>query len=359
MSDDGLDWLAEQAFQIVVTTDEGSLDLALKELQAVDPGAMLAQEFAPGVRLVNCSVNFATVAAAWATHPPIFVRHVNPVQSVVYVERGHEWQRALEAAAVAEILPFLEPALPFSVQCRTFPHVEIKPYAVNQILADAGTEQFGLVLDVRRPQQVISVLTRSEAGEPPIFYLGASRVQDNLSNWAGGMRRFAREEGQISRAEFKLLEALEVFGLALPPRGTALDLGAAPGGWTRVLRKLEQYVTAVDPGELDPRLAQDRGVRHKRMTAEAYLADDPDSFDVIVNDMRMDARDSARLMVRYAELLYPHGWALMTVKLPEQRREPVLDRTFAILREAYTIAGARQLFHNRSEITVWLLPKYQ
>src|SRR5690606_13535670 len=125
--------------------------------------------------------------------------------------------------------------------------------------------------------------------------LGASLARENLSDWARGMRRFAREEGQISRAEFKLLEALGEFDLTLPARGSALDLGAAAGGWTRVLRQLEQYVTAVDPGDLDPRLASDRGVRHKRMTAELYLADDPDMFDVIVNDMRMDARDSARL----------------------------------------------------------------
>jgi 23S rRNA (cytidine2498-2'-O)-methyltransferase len=95
------------------------------------------------------------------------------------------------------------------------------------------------------------------------------------------------------------------------------------------------------------------------MTAEAYLASDPDPFDIIVNDMRMDGRDSARLMVGFARLLYPHGWALMTLKLPEQKREPILEHAFAILREAYTIAGARQLFHNRSEITLWLLPKHE
>jgi 23S rRNA (cytidine2498-2'-O)-methyltransferase len=219
-----------------------------------------------------------------------------------------------------------------------------------------ATEQFGLALDVRQPEQVISVGVRNDAGKPPIFYVGASLTRHNLSDWAGGMRRFAREEGQISRAEFKLLEAIEVFGLELPARGTALDLGAAPGGWTRVLRSFEQYVTAVDPGELDPRVAKDRGVRHKRMTAEAYLDSDPDPFDIIVNDMRMDGRDSARLMTSYARLLYPHGWALMTLKLPEQRREPILDHAFSILRNRYIIAGARQLFHNRSEITVWLRP---
>jgi 23S rRNA (cytidine2498-2'-O)-methyltransferase len=357
MTAEGLAYLAEEAHQLIVTTDEGSLDLALRELYAVDKAASVAQEFAPGVLLVNATMNFAEIAAAWATQPPIFVRHVHPVQSVVYPDAASDWQSALAMAATGEILPFLEPTLPSSVQSRVFPHANLKPFEVNQLLAEVGATQFGLTLDVRQPEQVVSVCVRAGAGEVPIFYLGASLARTNLSNWAGGMRRFAREEGQISRAEFKLLEALEIFDLALPARGTALDLGAAPGGWTRVLRNLDQYVTAVDPGDLDPRLAQDRAVRHKRMTAEAYLASDPDQFDVIVNDMRMDARDSARLMVRFAKLLYPHGWALMTVKLPEQKREPILDHTFTILREAYEIAGARQLFHNRSEITVWLLPK--
>ena len=140
-----------------------------------------------------------------------------------------------------------------------------------------------------------------------MVWLGCQRRSQNLSDWAGGARRFAREEGQVSRSEFKLLEAFEVFDIKLPPRGVALDLGASPGGWTRVLRQHGQYVTAVDPGALDERVASDPGVRHKRMTAEAYLHDEPDQFDVIVNDMRMDGRDSARLMVTYARLLYPHG----------------------------------------------------
>jgi 23S rRNA (cytidine2498-2'-O)-methyltransferase len=214
----------------------------------------------------------------------------------------------------------------------------------------------GATLDVRHPRQVVSVICVGHA-QGGTAYLGVSATTHNLSDWAGGMRRFAREEEQVSRSEFKLLEAIEVFGLDLAPRGVALDLGAAPGGWTRILRRHALYVTAVDPGDLDPRLAGDRGVRHKRMSAEAYLANAPDHFDVIVNDMRMDARDSARLMVAYAPQLYAHGWALMTLKLAETKRRTALDHAFAILQEAYTIAGARHLFHNRSEITVYLRPK--
>ena len=124
----------------------------------------------------------------------------------------------------------------------------------------------------------------------------------------------------------------------------------------RVLRQHGQYVTAVDPGALDERVTSDPGVRHKRMTAEAYLHDEPDQFDLIVNDMRMDARDSARQMVTYARLLYPHGAAIMTLKLPETRRMPILEHALDILRSTYTVVGARQLFHNRSEITVYLRP---
>jgi 23S rRNA (cytidine2498-2'-O)-methyltransferase len=108
---------------------------------------------------------------------------------------------------------------------------------------------------------------------------------------------------------------------------------------------------------LDPRLASDQGVRHRFMTAEAYLATAPDPFDLIVNDMRMDARDSARLMVAYARYLYPHGLVLMTLKLPEQAPRPVLEHALHILGTAYQVAGVRQLFHNRSEVTVYLRPR--
>ena len=76
--------------------------------------------------------------------------------------------------------------------------------------------------------------------------------------------------------------------------------------------------------------------------------------------MRMDARDSARLMVNYAPYLYRHGAVIMTLKLPErstpvQQRKTVED-ALAILRQKYRIVGARQLFHNRSEVTVALRP---
>lgn len=354
---------------LVLTCDEGSVDLAGQELSKVAPAALVAAHLAPGVLLVDAGQPFTQLADTWAAAPPIFVRHICPVQAVVALWGGESDLADLAACADDRFIGSMHAASSFSVQARLLAELRYKPFDVNNALA-APLAASGAALDVRNPVQILScvcaevppaALERLSAtwhetpGEAMAYALvGLSAATANLSNWAGGMRRFAREEGQLSRAEFKLLEALELFRIDLPPRGLALDLGAAPGGWTRVLRQRGQYVTAVDPGALDPRIAADPNVRHKRMTAEAYLRDEPDEFDLIVNDMRMDGRDSARLMVACARLLYPGGLALMTLKLPETGRMPVLAQAQALLARAYTVAGARQLFHNRSEITLYL-----
>lgn len=359
--------------QLVLTADPSFVDLALPELEAAST-LQHVTTLDDGVLLVTIDVSLWELAERWRLDPPIFVRHICPVQATVSLRAKSGADLAiLRQAVTEELLDLVDPTLPLSVQTRILADLPYKPFDVNKSIADLLVEQINVPIDVRTPHQVLSIVcaetTTAEQNrqqttdstqhaarstQHATAYLGISPTVYNISDWAGGMRRFAREKEQVSRAEFKLLEALEVFLIDLKPRGVALDLGASPGGWTRVLRQHEQYVTAVDPGDLDPRVAADAGVRHKRMTAEQYLADEPDRFDLIVNDMRMDVRDSARLMVRYASQLYRHGIAIMTLKLPEHQRHPLIDQAFTILREAYTIAGARQLFHNRSEITLYL-----
>lgn len=349
--------------QIILSCNPESDDLALRELRQALPSARLAAELEPGVLLITPEEDakasdspFAALAAIWRAEPPIFVRHIAPVDAVQDLEGDADDVIRLRDATVEKIAPYIDAALSFSVQARVLPeHLAYRPYDLNTRISEAVAAQTGAALNVREPDQVISLTVAAVNGRTKGF-LGVSAVEDNLSAWMGGMRRFAREPEQVSRSEFKLLEALDTFRLHLAPRGVALDLGAAPGGWTRVLRAHGLYVTAVDPAELDSRLRHDTGIRHKRMSAETYLHGELEPFDVIANDMRMDARDSSRLMDRFADWLRPGGFALMTLKLPEQGRLDVLEYALSILRERYVVAGARQLFHNRSEITVYLLP---
>jgi 23S rRNA (cytidine2498-2'-O)-methyltransferase len=330
---------------------------ALADLRRVMPSGTTTK-LAPGIFLFPLPGSFSEFARRLQGTPPEFIRHVQPVQVELPMTGDPSDLERLTAAAL-ELAPRLLPDHPFSVQTRLLnssehraPHAERQPslsrFEINESLAAALTAQSQALLDVRHPYQVLSVLVT-----PAMAYLGVSRVEENLSSWAGGAIRYAREPDQISRAEFKLLEAAEVFHLTLPVSGRALDLGASPGGWTRILRRSGMNVTAVDPGEVEARLRDDAGIQHVSAVAQEYRCQE-DEFCVIVNDMRMDARDSARLMLSFAPCLAADGWALMTLKLPERAPEAVAHQAIGLLLRRYRLLGARQLYHNRSEITVAL-----
>lgn len=182
--------------------------------------------------------------------------------------------------------------------------------------------------------------------------LGLNRLEHSLSDWPGGRMRLARSEERVSRSEFKLEEAIATFGLDLPAGGNALDLGASPGGWTRILRQHGQEVWSVDPGSLDPRVLADRRVHHVQTTAGEFFRRNRVRFDLVVNDMRMDQVTSARMMLDAVPHLRRDGLAIVTLKGGGKNPLDGARRGIDLLRAEYDVLHARQLHHNRNEITV-------
>jgi 23S rRNA (cytidine2498-2'-O)-methyltransferase len=212
----------------------------------------------------------------------------------------------------------------------------------NRVGATAGPDS-----DVGNVLSIVVTLDRKLRA-----YMGVSSAIQNLSPWPGGVRPYLIN--MPNRAGYKLLEALDTFQIRLRAGQRALDLGAAPGAWTLVLRQHGLHVTAVSPQRLYPELRRDCFVVHRRMDAESYLQRVKGTFDVITNDMIMDAQDSARLMVAYAQHLQPQGLAIMTLKLRLRNQRRVMDHSFRILRKAYRILRVRQLVSNGKEVTLLL-----
>ena len=182
--------------------------------------------------------------------------------------------------------------------------------------------------------------------------VGLNAASNALSDWPGGRVRLAKPKVQVSRSEFKLEELFRTTPITLPGSGRALDLGASPGGWTRILRQHGMVVVAVDPADLDARLRGDRGIHQVRTTAGAYLEDSAERFDVIVNDMRMDPELSVQLMLDADRLLAPGGMMIVTLKLSPRGAIPRIEDALSRLETVVDLALVRQLHHNRNEITV-------
>lgn len=345
---------------MIITAHPEFAQAAVAELKQLDKELVSIEELAPGIILCRSS-DLARLVHKATKERPTFVRHIAPAQAIVSLNYN-EQDLGKIATAIAELPTFsmLERGVHFAVQSRfvqTDKSQGERPFSsgiLNLSLAEAFAEETGAVESIKKPQVVVSILcTMNKA------YVGISTAEDNLSSWPGAARHFAQTPDQISRAEFKLLEALEVFGVELPSEGRALDLGAAPGGWTQLLLEAGLSVVAVDPADLDPRLAKSPLLRHYRGYAQNYIEEAVNkrsTFDVIVNDMRMDARDAARLLVQAASCLRKDGFVVSTLKLPHATADihplATLREALRILKTAYGIVQARQLFHNRQEVTV-------
>lgn len=185
--------------------------------------------------------------------------------------------------------------------------------------------------------------------------LGSNGVANALSDWPGGRVQLAKPKGQISRSEFKLEEIIRTELANLPTEGTALDLGASPGGWTRILLNRGLDVVAVDSGKLDRRLDAKQGLTYIPTLAGPFLAENTRMFDLVVNDMRMEPALSANVMNSAARFVPSGGMGVLSIKIPAGSSAlKVIDDTVRVLRREWKVETVRQLFHNRHEVTAIL-----
>ena len=197
------------------------------------------------------------------------------------------------------------------------------------------------------------------------FWVGLT-PRHNASPWELGYPRLRQPPSAPSRSTLKLEEAwLQLIpeplrAIYIKPFQKAVDLGAAPGGWTWQLVNRGMQVIAVDNGPMD-RLLMDSGqVTHLREDAFAYKP--PRQVDWLVCDMVEKPARVAELMERWLV----KGWcrfAIFNLKLPMKKRWQEVDQILTRIRDELDQAGiqyrmaARQLYHDREEITVFVGPK--
>ena len=186
-------------------------------------------------------------------------------------------------------------------------------------------------------------------------YLCAADL-DAAAPWPQGIVRLKFPREAPSRSTLKLEEAFAVLlddgerARWLKPGMTAVDLGAAPGGWTFQLVRRSIRVSAVDNGPMDRALLDSGLVTHRREDGFRYRP--PKPVDWLVCDMVEQPRRVAELVVRWLE----QGWcrhAIFNLKLPMKKRFDEATQCLDRVRAAAHDVRAKQLYHDREEITVF------
>lgn len=326
--------------EAILTCSEHFTDFALNELRRQHPDVTLLERVTPQHLRLKTPGTFQNLVRPWRHLLPIYLHHLFPIQRTFALTGTAQDFALLRSHAQAV--------------CRDKPAVQVwiegvyaySSVAIEQSLAPGQTR--ASASQTRR--DTLFVLLANG-----MCMIGVVCASDWIAGASFALPYF--DEPVPNRAGLKLLESLNTFNMRVRPGEHALDLGAAPGAWTEVLRRRGMQITAVAPRAMYDWLQGDPQVRSFYLTAEEYLAQCDTTYDLLLNDMKLDGQDSARLMVDYAAHLRPNGFALMTLKLTMRNPRRVMDHTYRLLRKAYRIVRVRHLVSNRKEVTLFLQRK--
>jgi len=202
-----------------------------------------------------------------------------------------------------------------------------------------------------------------------VFFPGKNSVligsgdPHNSADAIMGIARQSMPAEPPSRSTMKLAEAIEVFmdkseqARLLRQGMTAVDLGAAPGGWTWQLVSRGIRVTAVDNGPMKGLLADHPLVQHLKQDGFKFVP--RKAVDWLVCDMVEKPSRVAALIGEW----FAAGWckhAIFNLKLPMKQRIAALDSALGGIRKRLDDEGinyrliSKQLYHDREEVTVFL-----
>ena len=211
--------------------------------------------------------------------------------------------------------------------------------------------------------------TRKPDNKLNIFFLDSTHAfiginqADNSAAVDMGITRLRMPSSAPSRSTLKLEEAITTFlspdqqNTLIKPGMHAVDLGAAPGGWTWQLVERQLFVTAIDNGPMDKTLMQTEMVAHLKTDAFTYSQK---KVDWLVCDMVEQPHRVSKLIAKW----FTRRWckhAIFNLKLPMNKRYEAVEQCKTTLRNALNATDieyslqVKQLYHDREEVTVCIL----
>ena len=299
-----------------------------------------------------------------ANSPSARHRWAPPFANLVFARQRVDRVRRVDALSAPDrATPVVEAAKAFALR---FSDVWIEApdseagrrlLAAARSLADplrSALRAAGLIASGRRNPRLHVCFVETQSA-----FLGISHPQDSAP-WPMGIPRLRAIAGAPSRSGMKLSEALATFidedALITRMRAgrMAVDLGAAPGGWSQVLASRGMRVIAVDNGPIAREVLATQLVEHRREDAFRFHPERP--VDWMVCDV---VAAPARIAALAAQWI-ARGWCRETIfnlKLPNKARLREVVRCEEVIERALAKVGGthelrlKHLYHDREEVT--------
>lgn len=202
-----------------------------------------------------------------------------------------------------------------------------------------------------------------------LFFRSASSVDIGLtlphdaSPWPMGIARLRMPRAAPSRSTLKLAEAFMALMSREEQQSTlraglkAVDLGAAPGGWTLQFAERGLHVTAVDNGPIADSVLDTGMVEHVR--ADGFAWRPQRRMEWMVCDMVEQPSRVAQLVADWVATGRCQR-SIFNLKLPMKKRWEEIERCRKLidqrmrLHDDKYVLRMKHLYHDREEITAYL-----
>lgn len=189
--------------------------------------------------------------------------------------------------------------------------------------------------------------------EPDHFWLGFHAANSQSQRWSGGAIPLVPTPSEpLSRAYYKIREAVSWAGLPVVDGQTCAEIGAAPGGSCQWLLEQGLNVIGIDPADIVPPVAIHPNFVHIRRRGMEVRRRDLAGIDWLLSDANASPNsilDTVEDLLKF-DAIDPQG-LILTLKLPDlnllshwkQWKEQVANWGYKHVR-------GRQLIFNRQEI---------
>ena len=322
-----------------------------------------------------------------------FVDFVMPVDAIIDTGNLIEYQKIEDA--ISKVIDDHKHSS-FKIEAKKIDFMADETAKSIEVRLGEDLERRGYRADLKTPEVVIYAILLNSS-----VIIGHIDTQVQKGHILDSFRQANREGvDRINRAEFKMKEAVEFFGIDLSRHKKALDIGAAPGGWTRYLSQQGIKVVAVDNALLDYKRISDgkrvlvladgmnlpqiqkriaseglsenvsvEGIGCKNIEVNDYdivhikanmeqnkrigLLERFGGFDILAIDTNTSPLESATIANSLVELLAQEALLIMTTKLTTSAFSKHVSTVKTELSKNYSSIQLKKLPHNRRELTAY------